>query len=213
MNMEQLNIFDSFDELKTNKPERAEGYRQFCGMLGAHNESTDDRETHDYYATEPIAAEWLCKLERLAPDVWEPACGGGHLAKVLEAHGLNVKATDLIDRGYGQGGVNFFQCVHKWHGDIVTNPPYSYAQEFIEHSLDLVEDGALVCMFLKLQFLEGQRRRELFETYPPRTVWVSRSRVQFGKNGDFAGASSMMATAWYVWEKGYKGSTALRWFK
>ena len=36
------------------------------------------------------------------------------------------------------------------------------------------------------------------------------------KNGDFdemiAGGGSAVAYAWYVWEKGYKGDTILKWF-
>ena len=137
-------------------------------------------------------------------------CGQGHLAKVFEQHGYNVKSTDLIDRGFGTGGVDFLACEDKFDGDIVTNPPYKYAQEFIEHALALVNDGNKVCMFLKVQFLEGKGRRELFDKYPPKCVWVSSSRIKCGKNGNFA--ESMVAYAWYVWERGYHGDTILKWF-
>lgn len=108
------------------------------------------------------------------------------------------------------GGYNFLTSNEKFNGDIVTNPPYKYAQEFIEHALDLVKDGNKVCMFLKIQFLEGKSRRRLYDTTPPKTVWVSTSRIQCGKNGVFKG--SMVAYAWYVWEKGYTGETVLKWF-
>lgn len=180
------------------------------GCLGAHNETKEDREEHDYYATQPIAAELLTKIETLSPNIWECACGEGHLAKVFTEKGFNVLATDLIDRGYGQGGVDFLECTEMFDGDIVTNPPYRYAQEFIEKALDLVADGHKVCMFLKVQFLEGKSRRKLYDIAPPRTVWVSSSRIQCGKNGVFKG--SMIAYAWFVWEKGYKGDTVLKWF-
>lgn len=116
----------------------------------------------------------------------------------------------MIDRGYGEGGVDFLKQTEIWNGDIVTNPPYKYAQEFIEHALELVPDGHKVCMFLKLTFLESQRRRKMFEKYPPKTIWVSSSRIQCGKNGEFE--ASAVAYAWYVWEKGYKGETIVRWF-
>lgn len=72
---------------------------------GASNHSEGDRQDQDYYATEPTAAEWLIKLEDLSEDIWECACGEGHLSKVFRSHGYNVKSTDLIDRGYG-GGVS-----------------------------------------------------------------------------------------------------------
>lgn len=61
--------------------------------LGASNHSDTDRETNDYYATDPLAMELLLKLERFAHNVWECACGAGHLSKVLEEHGYNVAST------------------------------------------------------------------------------------------------------------------------
>lgn len=185
-------------------------YRSVVGCLGAHNLTDEPREINDFYATEPKAAEWLIKIEKLNPNIWECACGQGHLSKVFEANGFNVKSTDLIDRGYGQGGVDFLKCTEKYNGDIVTNPPYKYAQEFIEHALELIEDGNKVCMFLKVQFLEGKRRRALFEKYPPRTVWVSSSRIRCGKNGTFK--PSMVAYGWFIWIKGHKGETTIKWF-
>lgn len=185
-------------------------YHSVCGCLGAHNECVEDREENDFYATQPIAIEWLMKLENLNHNIWEAACGKGHLAKPLIEAGYNVKCTDLIDRGFGEGGIDFFEQTEIFEGDIITNPPYKFAQEFIEHALELVPEGNKVCMFLKVQFLEGKRRRKLFEEHPPKTVWVSTSRIQCGKNGEFKG--SMVAYAWYVWEKGYKGETTLKWF-
>ena len=137
-------------------------------------------------------------------------CGARPLIRRIFEGGYNVKSTDLIDRGYGEGGVDFLKQTEIWDGDIITNPPYKYAQEFIEHALELVTDGHKVCMFLKLTFLESQRRRKMFEKYPPKTIWVSSSRIQCGKNGKFE--PSAVAYAWYVWEKGYKGETIVRWF-
>lgn len=181
---------------------------QLRGLLGV---GEGEREEHDYYATSPEAAEWLIKIEDLDNNIWECACGAGHLSKVLEEHGFNVKSTDLIDRGYGEGGVDFFEQSELFNGDIVTNPPYKYAQQFVEHALELIPDGHKVCMFLKVQFLEGRARRKFFEENPPKRVWVTSSRIQCAKNADFT-SKSMVAYAWYVWEKGYKGETVLKWF-
>lgn len=76
--------------------------------------------------------------------------------------------------------------------------------------------GKKVIMFLKLQFMEGKSRRKLFEKYPPKIIWVSYSRIMCAKNGDFdemiAGGGYAVAYAWYVWKKGYKGDTILKWF-
>ena len=50
------------------------------------------------------------------------------------------------------------QTTEMWDGDILTNPPYKYAKEFIEHAMTIIPDGRKVFMFLKLQFLEGKAR-------------------------------------------------------
>lgn len=143
------------------------GFRSVVGCLGASSHSEGEREENDFYATDPIAAEWLIRLENLNNNIWECACGQGHLAKVFEQHGYNVKATDLIDRGYGKGGIDFLACNEKFDGDIITNPPYKYAEDFIQHALLLIPNGNRVCMLLKVQFLEGKGRKDLFALYPP----------------------------------------------
>lgn len=72
--------------------------------LGASNHTTEEREQHDYYATDSIAIDVLLSKAKLAKNVWECACGGGHLSKRLIELGYNVRSTDLIYRGYGEGG-------------------------------------------------------------------------------------------------------------
>lgn len=184
--------------------------------LGASNHTDKERQSEDFYATEPRAAELLLELEEFNENIWECACGQGDLAKVFVEHGHNVISTDLIDRGYGEGGIDFLQCTEVFDGDIITNPPYKYAKEFVEKALELVPEGHKVAMFLKLQFLEGKARRELFEKYPPKTVYVASGRLLCAKNGDFegmkAGGGSAVAYCWYVWTKGFKGAPTIKWF-
>lgn len=93
------------------------------------------------------------------------------------------------------------------------SPTYSKAQEFVEHALDISSDGCKVAMFLKIQFLEGKARRDLFEKYPPKTIYVSSSRLRCAMNGDFEkyAKSTAVCYAWYVWVKGYTGDTVIKW--
>lgn len=185
--------------------------RSTYATLGASNHADHERQEHDYYATEPAAVEHLMKLEQFNENIWEPACGEGHISKVLEAHGYKVVSTDLVDRNYG--GIGDFLAIDNtsWHGDIITNPPYKYAKEFVEKSLQIIPEGNKVAMFLKLLFLEGKARKEFFRVNPPKTVWVSSSRLQCGMNGKFEGTSAT-CYAWFIWEKGYKGDTIVKWF-
>ena len=180
--------------------------------LGATNHSLGERQSEDFYATEPKAAELLLDVVPELNNIWECACGQGHLAKVFDNVSKLNKATDLIDRGYGN--IEDFLLSNKPYsnGDIVTNPPYKFAQAFVEHAINLVDVGRYVCMFLKVLFLESRSRKELFIKYPPKTIYVSSSRINCAKNGDFNSyTSSAIAYAWFVWIKGYTGESVVKW--
>ena len=183
--------------------------------LGATNHTNKERQKHDFYATEPKAMEILLEVERFNKNIWECACGQGHLSEVLKQYGYNVKSTDLIDRGYGKGNVDFLKQTEIFNGDIITNPPYKFASDFIYKALELIPEGNKIAMFLKLQFLEGKARKKLFTTHPPKVIYVSSSRLLCAKNAEFermkAGGGSAVAFAWFVWVKGYKGDTIVKW--
>lgn len=135
--------------------------------LGASNHADGERQREDYYATEPKATEWLCRLEQFDGRILEPACGEGHISGVLKAAGYEVVSRDLVDRDYGE--VADFLAIDNlaWNGNIVTNPPYKYAQQFVGKALSIIPEGKKVAMFLKLTFLEGKARRDLFRSTPP----------------------------------------------
>lgn len=135
--------------------------------IGASNHCDEPRADKDYYATEPAATDWLCKIEKFRGPILEPSCGEGHISRQLIAAGYEVESRDIADRGYGKVA-DFLSTENiRWDGDIVTNPPYAFAQEFVEKSLAIIPDGRKVAMFLKLTFLEGKRRAELFRNTPP----------------------------------------------
>lgn len=135
--------------------------------IGASNHCDEERADKDYYATEPAATEWLCRLEQFSKFILEPSCGEGHMSEVLKKHGYEVVSRDLADRGYGEVADFLSPDNTEWGGDIVTNPPYAFAQEFVEKALAIIPEGRKVAMFLKLTFLEGKKRATLFKNYPP----------------------------------------------
>ena len=196
--------------------------------LGASNHTDHERAEHDYYATEPKAADLICEVERFEGGIWENCCGEGHLSKRFIELCNEVVSTDLIDRGYGQGGIDFFECNKALAPNIVTNPPYSLSKQWVEHSMELLSNGGKLALFLPIQFLESEGRREMFKKYPPHTIYVCVNRILCGINGDFTAKdnygntiynkdgspkrmSSAKCYAWFVWVKGYKGDTTLKW--
>lgn len=147
------------------------GNEQF---IASGNNRKSNAETNDYYATEPKAVEILLENEKFNKYVWEVACGGGHISKVLQDNGYNVRSSDIINRGYPQTEIIDFLKVTKddikndYSRDIITNPPYKFAKEFVEQAMRISMDSCKIAMFLKLTFLEGKARKELFKQYPPK---------------------------------------------
>ena len=189
------------------------GTEQF--ILSGNNRKSD-AHSEDYYATDPKAVEILLANEKFSHYVWEPACGAGHITKVLLDHDYHVKSSDIIDRGCPDSEIiNFLtvtkeQIKHDFSRDIITNPPYKFAKEFVEKAIEISMDSTKIAMFLKLTFLEGQARRELFQKYPPKKVYVFSGRIECAKNGNFTGGSAV-AYAWFIWEKGFKGNPIIKW--
>ena len=187
--------------------------RSTYSTLGASNHSSEDRQEDDFYATDPKAVEALLKVEKFTPYILEPACGMGHISHTLEQAGYEVISQDKVYRGYGlKEPKDFFEIEKTMKMDIVTNPPYKYAAEFVEHALDIVDEGSKVAMFLKLTFLESVKRLKLFKKYPPQTVYVFSKRQVCAKNGDFDAANTAaVAYAWFVWKKGFTGDPVIKW--
>ena len=194
---------------------------------GASNHSNVEREINDFYATPDIAVTPLIEyLKTNYPNlydeiIWEPACGKGHISKALIKAGFKVISSDLIDRGYSSSmcGEKFdFLSNENDHTDanIITNPPYKYAQEFVEKSVEILQNGKLCCMLMKLTFLEGNKRYEMFKKYPPKHVLIFSNRINCALGGDFEKTpktGGAVAYGWYIWEKDFTGKPTIDWIK
>jgi hypothetical protein len=189
---------------------------------GFANNNKHERADNDYYATEPKATELLLQLEDF-DNVWEICCGGGHMADVLLKHNILGRVSDIHDYGYrpifsdGKEIVpeirDFLDYHWGWDGDIITNPPYKYANQFIENAMLNLKDGRKLALFLPIRYTEGKARKILFAKYPPKKIWVSSGRLKCAINGNFKDMKgSAVSYAWFVWEKGYKGESKIGWF-
>ena len=144
------------------------------------------------------------KFQRLSKSIFYGA------GKKLENYGYNVCSTDLVYRGFGGGQIDFLKCKEKFDGDIITNPPYKYATEFVLKALEL--SNRKVAMFLKIQFLETKKRWELlFKEHPPKKVCVFVKRINCFRNDDRSNRQSAVCYAWFIWDKCYDGETIVEW--
>lgn len=187
--------------------------------LGASNHTSKERHENDFYATDPIAIDNLLSVFDIDKNIYEPACGQGHLAKRLQELNYNVYSSDLVNRGFGTPNIDFLHLTelpNKEITTILTNPPYKYATEFVLKSLELLPTNGYCIMFLKTTFLETKKRYDkLFSTQPPKYIFQFVKRVLCAKNADFQkaidGGGSAVSYAWFVWQKGFNGDTILRW--
>jgi len=179
--------------------------------LGASNHSNTARVGNDYYSTNPIAIDYLLEHEDFDVNVWECACGSGKLSERLKEKGHNVKSTDLVYRGYGEEeSIDFLVQDQVFDGDIITNPPYNLALEFVDKALEL--SNRKVAMFLRIQFLESKKRYEkLLKDNPPKKVLVFVKRMRCYPNDSDTLKGSAICFAWFVWDKEYDGATVLDW--
>lgn len=179
--------------------------------LGASNHSEKERSELDYYGTNPKTLEALLDFEDFCTDIWEPGSGHGNLVNVLKAKGANVWSTDIKDYGCQDTITDFLSYQDSWHGDIIMNPPYQLAEEFVEKALVLIDAGHKVAALLRLQFLEGTKRfKNLYKENPPKTVYVFTNRQVCSKVDDFTEGSAV-AYCWMIWEKGFTGNPVIKW--
>lgn len=186
----------------------------YRSMLGINkNGTTSERETADYYTTDTTAVEQfvkhITKIRGLITGssfntIWEPACGCGNISKVLQSHGYEVISSDLHDRGFGFSGFDFLDSVKvpERCNTIITNPPYSLANEFILHAMDILPIGGIYFALMNLSYLTGQKRfEEIYNNGYLRAIHVYPHRINCYKNNINTGHSSPVNYAWFEFIK------------
>jgi hypothetical protein len=165
------------------------------GVAMAGGNPKAGRHTNDFYATPSEVTVAL--LRRLRPDgpVWEPFCGDGAIAKVLTAHGVEVVATDLVDRGYGGhgGGHDILASKCLLAPNVVSNPPFDIAPDVIDHVMAM--QPAVLALLLKSTFWQAKRRLPLFRRHRPSAVYALSWRPDFADKG-----APTMECSWVVWD-------------
>jgi len=153
------------------------------------------RSVADFYPTPPDVTQALMNAIHipLCSKVWEPACGEGHMVRVLRDNGLDVTATDIMT------GTDFLAAQKPMGTEwIITNPPFSLAEEFIRKCLQHKVPFALL---LKSQFWHAKKRYDLFLEHKPAYVMPLTWRPDFcfmeRKEGERA--APLMDVCWCVW--------------
>lgn len=172
------------------------------------------RADGDFYVEPVEAVEALIRAERFEGNIYDPACGEGTIPCVFHRHGYTATGSDIVERGpagCGRAACDFLAApISHEFANIVCNPPFKLAEPFIRKALLMAHRK--VAMLLRLAFLEGQRRAELFVSTPLARVHVFSWRISMPPGGqNIKATGGSVAFAWFVWERGYEGPPTLHW--
>lgn len=205
-------LFQAIKKKKSIDPDQLE-----IGDMEESRKPKDERDPLDYDPTPPSATYAFLGAERermreVGNTVWEPAVGGGHIARVLEANHFDVIGSDVIDRGWpGTIDCSFYRWKARPASIIVTNPPYNEinardgAGRWLKHILEL--DVPYVAMLLNWDWAAARINGmdALHEVYPISRAYLCCWKIDFR-----GGGSPPQRNGWLVWDKQWKGETVMR---
>jgi hypothetical protein len=169
------------------------------------------REENDFYPTHAYVTLSLYDHEEFHTEIFDGSCGDGELILASKMrHGKNIKfyASDLIDRGFAIGNVDFLQIPDRVkYENVVMNPPFKHMNEFIPKSIHMAKSK--VAIFARLAILEGGERFDIFQKYPPSRIHVFTERVtMYSRQNEIdiieSGKKlnpSTTASCWMIWDK------------
>jgi len=176
-----------------------------------------NRAAWEFYPTPPEATRALLAAEPFNGSIWEPACGQGHIAKVLLEFGHDVVATDLAPCwGYGETGRDFLAETEPRAIHIITNPPYGrgLGDRFCKHAIELTrKTRGKVAMLLPINSLCHPIRHDFFIAQPPSVIYAL-DECHCWPEGDASRATASLKQqryCWIVWDHTHMGSTRLVW--
>lgn len=122
-----------------------------------------------------------------------------------------VKETDLFDRGYGDVGIDFFECHDIFEGNTITNPPYTNINEWIAHSLNITSNK--VYIFCRIQTIETiSRYNKIYKDNPPVLICPFVKRINCYRNNSTKAKGSAVCYSWFIWDNNDNtNETKVRW--
>lgn len=150
-------------------------YAKFIGKLGRNEDS-------DECYTPSNAMLPLLKFIDISKTYYEATSGiSSNIVDGLKSLGVDIKSSN---------GADFLNCTPSDVFDgIITNPPYSKKDDFIEHCYKLGKPFALL---LPVAAIQGQKRGELFMKH-------GISQLVYNKRIDFTGKKAPpFGVAWFM---------------
>jgi hypothetical protein len=170
-------------------------------------------EDHGFYQEPTWFADSIFGVEDMSAGVYDPFCGVGTIPKAAAVRGIRAFGSDIVDRGYGLGGLDFFNIrssLTPCHLNIVSNPDYSVLQQAVDHALAIT--AGKVAVVARLGFLASQRRRSWFQSAPLARMWIASKRPSMPPGGKGIKATGgTIEYCWLVFDRVHIGSPEMKW--
>lgn len=173
-----------------------------------------EREEDEFYPTppEPIRALLHAEIDRLRDFdcVWEASAGDGALVREMQAVGLSVVASDLVDRGAGFQIRDFYDFDKAPSKCSVQNPPFDQCgwgngkARWLRHGLETLGLDYMA-LLMNWSWPGAGGLAQFWSEFPPARVYLMRWKIDFTGQG-----APPMLNAWFVWDKQHRGETVLR---
>ncbi len=170
------------------------------------------RRQADFYETPAKAVETLLRVHYLRGPILEPCAGSGAIAKAIRQYydhrpKLDITAVEIREEERAAleplARVHIADFLHwqpdRQYGTIITNPPFSLAEQVIERALQIAGPRTEIVLLLRLAFLESQRRQALWQRWTLRRIYVLSQRPSFTGAGTDA-----TAYGWFLFQRGHK---------
>ena len=97
-----------------------------------------------------------------------------------------------------------------FEGNLITNPPYSFINDWITHSLDLATNK--VYIFCRIQTIETIKRYQIFKDNPPILICPFVKRINCYRNDDDSLKNSAVCYSWFIWDNNDRtNETKVKW--
>lgn len=170
----------------------------------------------DFYPTPLWATRALCVWLRARDSAfsdraaWDPACGEHDMVRPLREFFASVHASDIAPHKGGHEIADFLWPTERRADFIITNPPFSLAENFALKALVRSNCGA--ALLVRTAFLEGIGRYErLFSLTPPSDILQFTQRVVMHHGKLSQHGSTATAYCWVVWLKHTSIDTRFHW--
>lgn len=172
------------------------------GKAYGHRSSKSDFYETPYSITEQLVEKRYSGKLYKDKIVLEPASGNGAIVKILRKYFYHVESYDKETNFLKEEGVYPY---------IITNPPYSLADEFVMRAKEVYTDK--FSFLLRTNFLSGYKRYRagIFKGLQFVDIFTRMPDLRAPIREDGKYPTAMNVYAWMTWQIGYKGKPQIDW--